>query len=113
VQGRVRYVIGVSRDITELKRAEAEKAKIEDQLRQAQKLESVGRLAAGVAHDFNNLLTVINGFSRLLLRGMEAGDPLREGFGGRGRSIFWLRRRPRRPGRQNGRSIEGQGFRRG
>jgi PAS domain S-box-containing protein len=80
VHGRVRYVIGVSRDITALKRAEAEKTKIEDQLRQAQKLESVGRLAAGVAHDFNNLLTVINGFSRLLLRGMEAGDPLREGL---------------------------------
>ena len=76
-RGRVRYVIGVSRDITELKRAAAEKAKIEDQLRQAQKLESVGRLAAGVAHDFNNLLTVINGYSRLLLGRLKAEDPLR------------------------------------
>jgi PAS domain S-box-containing protein len=77
-RGKVRYVVGVSRDITELKRAEAEKAKIEDQLRQAQKLESVGRLAAGVAHDFNNLLTVINGYSRLLLGSLKAGDSLRD-----------------------------------
>src|ERR1019366_6526429 len=76
-RGKVRYVIGVSRDITNLKRAEAAKARIEDQLRQAQKLESVGRLAAGVAHDFNNLLTVINGYSRLLLGSLQAGDPLR------------------------------------
>jgi PAS domain S-box-containing protein len=79
-QGKVRYIIGVSRDITGLKRAQAEKARTEDQLRQAQKLESVGRLAAGVAHDFNNLLTVINGFSRLLLRGLKESDPLREGL---------------------------------
>src|ERR1035437_1604073 len=77
-RGKARYVIGVSRDITELKRAEAGKARIEDQLRQAQKLESVGRLAAGVAHDFNNLLTVINGYSRLLLDSLKAGDPLRD-----------------------------------
>jgi PAS domain S-box-containing protein len=78
--GKVRYVVGASRDITELKRAEAGKAKIEDELRQAQKLESVGRLAAGVAHDFNNLLTVINGYSRLLLGTLKADDPLRGGL---------------------------------
>jgi hypothetical protein len=80
VHGKVRYLVGVSRDITELKRAEAEKAKIEDELRQAQKLESVGRRAAGVAHDFNNLLTVINGYSQLLLGRLKAGDPLRDGL---------------------------------
>jgi len=79
-RGKVRYAIGASRDITELKRAEAAKARIEDELRQAQKLESVGRLAAGVAHDFNNLLTVINGYSRLLLGSLQADDPLRGGL---------------------------------
>jgi PAS domain S-box-containing protein len=74
------WAISATIDITELKRAEAEKAKIEDQLRQAQKLESVGRLAGGVAHDFNNLLTVINGYSQLLLGRVKAGDPLRDGL---------------------------------
>jgi PAS domain S-box-containing protein len=78
--GQIVGVASIGEDITELKRAEAEKARIEDQLRQAQKLESVGRLAAGVAHDFNNLLTVINGYSRLLLDSLKAGDPLRDGL---------------------------------
>jgi nitrogen-specific signal transduction histidine kinase/CheY-like chemotaxis protein len=57
---------GTIQDITERKRVEEEKAKFEAQFQQAQKMESVGRLAGGVAHDFNNLLTVINGYSELL-----------------------------------------------
>src|ERR1700742_2334391 len=48
----------------------------EEQLHQVEKLETVGRLASGVAHDINNLLTVINGYSRLVLRKLSPSDPM-------------------------------------
>jgi PAS domain S-box-containing protein len=76
--GRPREILGVSRDITERVRAEREKASLLEELRQAQKLESIGRLAGGIAHDFNNLLTVINGNSSLAAEALPADGLLAE-----------------------------------
>jgi len=60
-----------------LRRQTKERSKLEQQLQQAQKLESIGRLAGGVAHDFNNLLTIINGYADLLLSEIKPGEALR------------------------------------
>lgn len=73
--GKLMGVMGIARDITARVQAEAEKIKLREQLNQAQKLESVGRLAGGVAHDFNNMLSVIRGNADLAEG--EAGLPSR------------------------------------
>jgi two-component system cell cycle sensor histidine kinase/response regulator CckA len=57
----------IARDISERKRSEAARLVLEDELRQAQKMEAVGQLAGGIAHDFSNLLTVISGYTQILL----------------------------------------------
>ena len=70
-QGNTVCVEGSVQDITDRKREEEEKEKLQAQLQQAQKIESIGRLAGGVAHDFNNLLVPILGYSELLLNTLD------------------------------------------
>jgi len=71
-------LMGVIRDVTEQRRSAAAVRSLEEQVRQAQRLEAVGRLAGGVAHDFNNILTAITGYTDLLLDAFQARDPRRD-----------------------------------
>jgi C4-dicarboxylate-specific signal transduction histidine kinase len=66
-QGIALQMIGTHVDITESKRAQEEREKLQQQLRQSHKMESVGRLAGGVAHDYNNMLAVIMGYTEMAL----------------------------------------------
>jgi len=73
----VRAVVFNLRDITERKLAEAERQRLEQRLRQAEKMEAVGRLAGGIAHDFNNILGGILGYAEMLSENAPAGSPLK------------------------------------
>jgi PAS domain S-box-containing protein len=70
-------IAGVSVDITERKAAEVEHERLEQQLRQAQKLEAIGTLAGGIAHDFNNILSAILGYGELAQKGAAEGSAQR------------------------------------
>jgi PAS domain S-box-containing protein len=72
--GKVERIFGTTQDITDQVRLQEEKARLEAQFQQSQKLESVGRLAGGVAHDLNNLLAPILGYGEMLLEDLSEED---------------------------------------
>lgn len=76
-KGEVAFILGIAEDITEQKKLAEDNSRLQHQLWQSQKLESIGRFAGSIAHDFNNHLSVIMGYANLLLDTMGSDDPKR------------------------------------
>jgi two-component system, cell cycle sensor histidine kinase and response regulator CckA len=75
LNGEIIGMVGIGHNITERKKNEEERKKLESQLLQSQKMETIGTLAAGIAHDFNNILNVINGYTELLMLKKDPESP--------------------------------------
>jgi PAS domain S-box-containing protein len=90
--GEVEMTVVTGRDVTEQRRIESERQMLEEELRQAQRMEAIGRLAGGIAHDFNNILTGIIGYAELAL------DRLRSRQGGASDDIEEIRKAALRAG---------------
>ena len=79
--GEIVGSLGILQDITEQRKAERETRRLEEQLRQSQKMEAVGQLAGGIAHDFNNLLQAILGYTDMAMLAVPPGDRIYEDLG--------------------------------
>jgi len=75
------YIITITRDVSELKKAQKEKEELEIQLRQAQKMEAIGTLAGGIAHDFNNILAALMGYTEMAQFDIPKESPARQNLG--------------------------------
>ena len=78
VLNEVRYLISITRDISERQRAEEVKRRLEERLQRAEKMEALGLLAGGVAHDLNNVLGIVVGYADLLLNDLDESSPMRD-----------------------------------
>jgi len=79
--GEIIGIVGIGHDITRQRESEEERQRLENHLHHAQRMETIGTLAAGIAHDFNNLLSVINGYSELMQLTCTTGSPQHENLG--------------------------------